>query len=131
MYDIQDARSTLQKALLESLSPDSVKGIVKPSILTRTSGLLAVAEKDPLSMDTELLPPPVGYGKRLLPRLVDDVARDDPNSTFAMLPRWIPQSRLDTALPFFIDFLPQFTVVHGGSSQPSAGALTSELSVSP
>ncbi|KAI4226531.1 MAG: hypothetical protein LQ349_006860, partial [Xanthoria aureola] len=38
-------------------------------------------------MDTELSPPPLGYGKRLLPSYIDEIARDDPNRTFALIPR--------------------------------------------
>lgn len=41
----------------------------------------------PITMDAELAPPPLHYGKRLLPTLIDDIAREDPYRTFAMLSR--------------------------------------------
>lgn len=38
-------------------------------------------------MDTELSPPPLRHGKRILPSYIDEIARDDPNRTFALIPR--------------------------------------------
>lgn len=40
-------------------------------------------------MDVELPPPPVEYGKRLLPTLIDDTARDDPGRIFAVIAKTV------------------------------------------
>ncbi|KAI4279892.1 MAG: hypothetical protein L6R35_006007 [Caloplaca aegaea] len=44
-------------------------------------------QRHQFTMDAELAPPPLQYGKRLLPTLIDDIAREDPYRTFAMLSR--------------------------------------------